>query len=124
MIRPQAFNVTGVSEYTASSNIVRNRIFYSDTRSIEKDGSSRLIPRHDIFHVYKVFLFDIWKQFYIMLESIGFFSHSVSCFCLRHVCFYQRSIFCVIFSTFCTMLSCANYQVVTSLLAVDATTAE
>ena len=50
--------------------MVRNRIFYSEIRSIEKDGNTQLIPGQDIFYVYKLFPFDIWKQFYIMSENI------------------------------------------------------
>ena len=32
--RSQAFDVSGVSEYTVASNMVRNRIFYIEIRSI------------------------------------------------------------------------------------------
>ena len=87
----------GVSEYTVASNMVRNRIFYSEIRSIKKDGNTLLIPRHDIFHVYKVFLFDIWKQFYIMSESIELSLTRYPVIRLRHVCLYQRSIFVLYF---------------------------
>ena len=37
---PQTFDVSGVSEYTVASNMVRNRIFYIEIRSIEKDGNT------------------------------------------------------------------------------------
>ena len=59
MDRSEAFDVHGVSKYTVASNMIRNRIFYSEIGSIEKDGNTQLISRHEIFHVYKVFLFDI-----------------------------------------------------------------
>ena len=104
--------------------MIRNGIFYNEIQSIEKDGNTQLIPQHDKFHVYKVFLFDIWKQFYIMLESIKFSLTWYPVFRLRHVCFYQRSFFCVLFSTFCTMFSLMNYQAVTSLLAAEASVVE
>ena len=35
-LQPQAFDVSGVSEYTVAYNMVRNRIFYIEIRSIEK----------------------------------------------------------------------------------------
>ena len=104
--------------------MIRNPIFCNEIPSIEKDGNTQLIPQHDIFHVYKVFLFDIWKQFYIMLESIEVSLTRYPVFRLGHVCVYQRAIFCVIFSTFCSMFSLVNYQAVTSLLAAEASIAE
>ena len=52
---------------------------------------------HDKSYVYKVFLFDAWKQFYIMSESIEFSFTRYPVFRLRHVCFYQRSIFVLYF---------------------------
>ena len=42
-LRSQAFDVSGVSEYTGISeysNMVRNRIFYIEIQSIEKDGNT------------------------------------------------------------------------------------
>ena len=36
MHKSQTFDVPGVSEYTVGSNVVKNRIFYSEIRSIEK----------------------------------------------------------------------------------------
>ena len=107
-----------------ASNMTRNHVFYSEIRSIEKDGNIQLIPRHNIFHVYKVFLFDIWKQFYIMLESIEFSLTRYPVFRLRRVCFLSTVSFCVVFSTFCTMFSLVNYQAVTSLLAGEVSIAE
>ena len=37
---PQAFDVSGVSEYTVGSIMVRNRIFYIEIRSTEKDENT------------------------------------------------------------------------------------
>ena len=72
ILETQAFDIRGVSKYTTASNMVRNRVFYNEIRSIEKDGNTQLIPRHDIFGVYKVFLLGSWNQFDIMSESIEF----------------------------------------------------
>ena len=80
-----------------SPSLARNRIFYIEMRSIKKDGNTQLIPPHNIFHVYKVFLFDIWKQFYRMLESIEFSLTRYPVFPLRCVCFYLQSIFVLYF---------------------------
>ena len=104
--------------------MIRNRIFYSEMRNIEKDGNTQLIPRLDIFHVYKVFLFDIWKQFYIMLERIEFFLTRYPVFSFETCLFLSTVHFCVIFSTFCTMFSLVNCRAVTSLLAAEASIAE
>ena len=82
-----------------------------------------MIPQHDIVHVYKVFLFAIWKQFYIMPESIEFSLTRYPVFRLRRVSFNQVH-FCVIFSTFCAMFSLVHYQVLTSLLAAEASIVE
>ena len=40
VVKSQAFDVSGVSEYAVASNMVRNRIFYIEIRSIEKDGNT------------------------------------------------------------------------------------
>lgn len=121
-LEPQSFDVPGVSIYTAASNMVRNRFSFSDTPwhletvlyNVKKHWiflslgtlifvcdvsvlpTVQLIPRHDIFCVYKLFLLDIWKQFYIMSESIEVSLTRYPGFRLRRVCLYRRSIFCVI----------------------------
>ena len=95
-VEPQAFDVPGASEYRVASNMVRNRIFYSEIQSIEKNGNTQLISRYKIFHVYKVFVFDILKQFDIR-SSIKFSLIRYPVFRLRRVCFYQQSIFVLYF---------------------------
>ena len=52
-------------------------------------------PPHDKFYVYKVFLFDAWKQFYIMSESIEFSLTQYPVFRLRRV-FLPTVHFCII----------------------------
>ena len=86
--------------------MVRKRIFCGEIRSIEKNGNTPWLPPHNQFYVYKVFLFEAWKQFYIMSESTEFSFIRYPIFPRRHTHFYQWSIFVLYFLFSVPCLAC------------------
>ena len=97
-LESQAFDVPVVSEYAEASQILSETVFSIVRYEVSKRMETpRDYPPHDKFYIYKVFLFDAWKQFYIMSESIEFSLSRYPVFRLRHVCFYQQSIYVLYF---------------------------